>query len=114
MRTIIAGSRNINNYTTVRCAIENSGFTPTVVISGGARGVDKFGEMYAKSRGIKLEIYPANWNKFGKSAGYKRNYQMAQLSDALIAIWNGKSKGTAHMINLAKSKNLKVHVYHVY
>ena len=111
MRTIIAGSRSCKNFNIVRDVINNCEIIPTVIISGGARGVDKFGEMYAKSRGIELEVYPAQWDTYGKSAGYRRNEQMAELADALIAIWDGHSKGTRHMINTAYFKRLKVYVY---
>lgn len=58
---------------------------------------------------IPLELYPADWNGYGKSAGYRRNVQMAQVADALIAITNG-SPGTKHMIDIANEKGLKVFV----
>lgn len=53
---------------------------------------------------------PADWNKYGKSAGYKRNEQMAIYADACLAFWDGKSKGTKHMIGLAKRHNLRLKV----
>lgn len=80
------------------------------VVSGGAKGADKLGEKYAKLKGYDLVIFPANWDKEGKSAGYIRNLQMAEYADALVAFWDGKSKGTANMINLAKQKNLRTKV----
>jgi hypothetical protein len=81
-----------------------------IIISGGAKGADKLGEVYAKDRRFTAEIYPADWEKFGKSAGYKRNVQMADIANALIAFWDGESKGTKHMIDIAKKKNLAVRV----
>ena len=59
------------------------------IASGAAKGADKLGEQYAKERGFKLTKFPANCNKYGKTAGPKRNQQMAQYADALIAIWDG-------------------------
>jgi hypothetical protein len=68
------------------------------------------GEKYAKEEGFDLEIYPAQWDKYGKSAGFRRNEQMAKIADALIAFWDGKSHGTKHMIDIMNEKNLQVKV----
>jgi hypothetical protein len=81
-----------------------------VIISGAARGADRLGEKYAKERGYKVIRVPADWNRYGKSAGYIRNKEMAESSDALVAFWDGKSKGTKNMIDLAKEYGLKVRV----
>lgn len=111
MKTIIAGSRGITNLRVVEKAIEDSGFEITEVVCGGARGVDDLGRKWAgNGNRIPVKMFPANWDAFGKSAGYKRNVQMAEYADALIAIWDGKSRGTMHMINIAKEKKLKVFV----
>ena len=110
MRVIIAGSRDDIIYSDIVEAIKESGFDISVVISGDARGADRFGERYAKENGIEVEKYPADWDKYGKSAGYIRNSQMADIADALIAVWNGTSKGTEHMINIARKKGLLVFV----
>lgn len=115
MRTIIAGSREVNSPTLAYCfvvkAIHQAGWTPTTIISGGARGIDRAGELYANTHSIPLEVFPADWDKYGKSAGYLRNAQMADKAEALIAVWDGHSQGTANMIELAKEKGLRVHVY---
>ena len=113
MRVIIAGSRDDIIYSDIVEAIKEYGFDISVVISGDARGTDRFGERYAKENGIEVEKYPADWDKYGKSAGYIRNSQMADIADALIAVWNGTSKGTEHMINIARKKGLLVFVYEV-
>lgn len=113
MKVIIAGSRDIASYRLVKEAIRNSGFEITEVVSGHARGVDSMGELYAEQNGIDLVIFPANWNKYGKSAGHKRNYKMAMYADALIAIWDGESKGTKGMIDIATEKGLKVFVWKI-
>lgn len=115
MRTIIAGSRTITAYSEVLDALNlarHEGIYVTTVISGTARGVDQLGERYAREANLPLEKYPADWEKHGKSAGYKRNEQMASIADALIAVTNG-SPGTRHMIEIAKRKGLLVFVKEV-
>ena len=112
MKVIIAGSRTFNNYNLLcqNCDRALSFQTEIEIVSGTANGADKLGEKYAKERGYLIKQFPANWDKYGKSAGYKRNEEMAKYADALIAFWDGKSKGTKHMIDLAKRHELKVMV----
>lgn len=112
MKVIIAGSRDFNNYTLLKnnCDILLSITKENIeIVSGGARGADSLGERYAHENNLQLKIFPANWN-LGKHAGFLRNKEMADYADALIAFWDGKSKGTKMMIELAKSQNLKVKV----
>ena len=111
MKTIIAGSRTISDYAVVADAVKASGFEVTEVVSGAAQGVDKLGEIYAQKNNVSLKRFPAEWDKYGKSAGYRRNEQMAEYAESLIAIWDGKSKGTKHMIDIATRKNLKVYIF---
>ena len=113
MKTIICGSRTINDYREIDTAIQASGFHITTVISGGARGVDRMGEIWARTHNRLLKIYPANWRKYGNSAGYLRNDEMAEVADAVIALWDGVSKGTKHMIDTAERKGLAVYVHRV-
>lgn len=113
MRTIIAGSRTITSLETVKRAVEACGWTITTVVSGAARGVDKLGERWAWQNNIPVDPYPAQWKKFGDVAGYIRNGEMAKNADALIAVWDGMSGGTANMIKQARERNLKVFVYKV-
>lgn len=113
MRTIIAGSREGANINHIYDAVEKSGITPTVVISGTARGVDRLGEEWAKDNSVPIERYPADWDKYGKKAGYLRNSQMAEIAEALIAIWDGISPGTENMISLATKKKIFVYVYRI-
>lgn len=80
------------------------------IISGTANGADKTGEIYASARGHKVIHMPAQWDTYGKSAGYKRNVQMAEAADAVICFWDGKSRGTKHMIDIAKDKGLPLRV----
>lgn len=97
----------------VAAAVGKCGWSPTVVLSGTARGADRFGEEYAKENGLAVERYPAEWEKFGKSAGYKRNSLMATKAEALVAVWDGESRGTKHMIDIAKKAGLKVYVHSI-
>ena len=113
MRVIIAGSRTITDPTIVALAVEGSGFNVTTVVSGGAHGVDYLGEEYAVANALNCTVYPADWDTHGKQAGFLRNMKMAANADALIAIWDGKSKGTAHMIEIAAIEGLQVHLHMV-
>ncbi len=110
MKTIIAGSRTIKDYSIILEAIKLSSFIITTVISGGAVGVDKFGEQYAKENDVPIIQMIPDWS-LGKRAGILRNIDMANIGEALIAIWDGKSKGTEHMIKEATKKKLKVFVH---
>lgn len=114
MRTIIAGSRDVTNYNELIKAIQECTWKPTTVLCGLARGVDMLGERWAKENDIDVEYYIANWNKYGKKAGYVRNEEMAKNADALIALWDGKSRGTAHMVDLACEYGLDIFVQRVY
>lgn len=111
-RVIIAGSRDFNDYQTLTeiCDFMLSRKSNFEVVSGAARGADALGEQYAKERNMKIHKYPADWSQ-GKGAGYLRNETMAKNADGLIAFWDGKSKGTKHMIDLAKKYNLKIKIH---
>lgn len=117
MRIIVAGSRTfanldwIDGVELVRSTVESSLFTTNVIVSGGADGIDTFAEMYAEEEDLPLVVYEAEWDKYLKAAGPKRNIRMAQNADALVAIWDGKSTGTHHMIKTAKKRGLKIYVH---
>lgn len=113
MKVIVAGSRSIVEYETVKKAIDDSNFNIDTVISGCARGVDTFGEQWATENNIKIERFPADWNRYGKRAGYLRNEEMAKVADALIAVWDGESRGTGHMIKLAQKYNLRIYIHNI-
>jgi hypothetical protein len=81
-------------------------------MSGHAKGADLLGEQFANEQGLTLEVYPANWKSHWRSAGFKRNELMGDIANGLIAFWDGRSHGTKHMIEYAKSKGLNVHVFH--
>jgi len=109
MKTIIAGSRSIDNYKELCNLIKESDFIITEVISGGAKGVDKLGERYAIEHNINLNIMNAQWQLYGRSAGYIRNQQMSSYADALILLWDGVSKGSLNMLNIATKDKLFIY-----
>jgi hypothetical protein len=111
MKVIIAGSRDFDDYNELCMFCDHvlQNQTDIEIVSGTAKGADQLGERYAIERGYKITRFPADWDK-GRSAGYIRNEEMAKYGDALIAFWNGMSKGTEHMINLAKQYNLKIRI----
>ncbi len=107
MRTIIAGSRTLC-LSDVEKAMSECGWLPTVVISGTAGGVDKAGEIWAKARGIPVEQYPANWQRYGKASGFVRNSQMVKVAEAGVFVWDGVSKGVMQCCKEATRKGLRV------
>lgn len=111
MKTIIAGSRTITNPQIVRNAILAAGWPITEVVCGGARGVDDLGALWAKENGVPVKLMRADWTLHGKAAGPIRNDEMAKYAEALIAVWDGQSRGTKHMIESARERGLKVCVY---
>ena len=108
MKLIIAGGRQFNDYdllcTHVSKLIVDT--SKNEIVSGMADGADSLGVRYAEENNVSLIKMPADWNKHGKSAGYKRNEEMAKIADACICFWDGESRGTKHMIDLAKKYNL--------
>jgi hypothetical protein len=113
MKVIVAGSRGITDHELVRKAMNSvwREVGPYEVVSGMARGVDSVAAVLAHKAGIVVHQRPADWDRYGRRAGYLRNEQMAEEADVLIAIWDGKSKGTDHMIRLATKKGLRVFVW---
>lgn len=105
-KVIIAGGRDFDDYDLLLKSLKHFNFE---VVSGMAKGADALGVKLAKDFGLKLHCFPAKWS-MGRQAGYLRNAQMAKFADALIAFWDGSSKGTGHMIKLAQDHGLKVKV----
>lgn len=81
-----------------------------VIVSGGCAGADLLGERYAKENGYSIDRYPAEWKEYGKIAGIMRNAVMADNADALIAYWDGISRGTKNMIDEARKRGLAVRI----
>lgn len=113
-KVIIAGCRDFTDYELLRekCDyhLQNLRLEDIVIVSGHASGADSLGERYAQERGFQLETYPADWQAHGRAAGPIRNAKMANVAHALIAFWDGKSRGTKNMIDTAKKHNLQVAV----
>jgi predicted Rossmann fold nucleotide-binding protein DprA/Smf involved in DNA uptake len=112
MKVIIAGSRTFTDYELLceKCKNILSATSEVEIVSGGAMGADKLGEKFAEENGYQIARFPANWNEFGKQAGMLRNQQMADYADALIVFWDGKSRGTLNMIELARKKNMPIRI----
>lgn len=110
MKVIIAGSRGIIDKNIVNQAIKDSGFKISEILCGCAKGVDDLGRQYGKENDIPVVEYPANWTKYGNAAGIMRNIVMSKKCDALIAVWDGKSRGTKHMIECIEKLNLPKYV----
>ncbi len=114
-RVIIAGSRTFTDYDRLAAFMDqwtldnDMGPDNTEFISGEAVGADTLGKKWALSRGYKVLLYPADWNKYGNYAGYVRNREMADSATHLVAFWNGVSNGTTHMLTTARGRKLKVH-----
>lgn len=110
MKVVIAGSRDITDSAILEKAIAESGFTITKLVCGMARGADMLGYAWALANRVPIEEYPANWNKYGKSAGMKRNREMAKIAEAAIILWDGISPGTKMMIDECRKRDIPVHL----
>lgn len=114
MKTIIAGSRSIKDYDKVAEVINtfHEKHPITEVVSGGAQGVDTLGEVWAERNGIPFKQFLAEWDIYGRSAGYRRNEEMGDYADCLLAIWDGKSRGTKHMIDYMRERGKEYSVWY--
>lgn len=108
MKVIVTGGRDITDYATVCDAIERSGFDVTEIVSGAARGVDALGERWALERRVRVTRFPADWSTHRRFAGPYRNHEMAEYADALVLVWDGKSKGSADMLRQAQGRGLPI------
>ena len=105
MKVAVVGSRNFNDIDLI---VDTLGqYKIGEIISGGAAGADSLAEDFADAAGIKKTIFKANWEKYGRSAGYIRNIDIISNCDICIAFWDGKSRGTKHSISLCKKHNKK-------
>ena len=110
MKLAIVGSRDFNDYEFLKKKVDElrKQYDIDEIVSGGARGADSLAERYANEHNLKLKIFPADWKKYGKSAGYIRNKQIWEYADIGIAFWDGKSPGTKHSIKLSDKLNKKL------
>lgn len=110
-KIIIAGGRDFDDYNRLEDIM--FAYTPCTieVACGLARGADAVGKCWAEEEGVKIRLFPADWDTWGKAAGHIRNREMAKYADVLVAFWDGKSKGTKGMIDVALELGLEVHVF---
>lgn len=115
-KVIIAGGRDFNDYELLKEYMDSylekyiKLKYRIIIISGTARGADSLGERYAEERGFEIIRKPAQWDLYGKSAGYRRNAEMADIADSCVTFWDGKSRGTKHMIDLANKRKIFLRV----
>ena len=114
-RVVIAGCSDYTNYDELKeyvdmCLSNIREENEIIIVSGGAKGADSLGEQYANENGFEVELHLADWDKYGRGAGPRRNKEMAEVSDFVICFWDGKSRGTKSMIEYAKQLNKPVRV----
>ena len=112
-KVIIAGGRDFTDYNLLVSSMDfylSDVKEEIEVVCGEARGADSLGKRYALEKGYSVKSFPANWNKYGKPAGFIRNKEMAEYADAVVCFWDGVSRGTANMVNLAKEYSLPLRI----
>jgi len=114
-RVVLAGGRDFADYDLLRTSVlsflgDKIKTRQIVVVSGHARGADSLGERFAAEFSFSCELHEADWKAHGRAAGIIRNEQMATCSDALVAFWDGRSRGTKSMIDFARLYGLDVRV----
>jgi len=108
----IVGSRSFTDYAVFKAKLsEVSISSDDTIVSGGAKGPDSMAEKYASERGMKTIIHKPDWDRYGKSAGFLRNQLIIDDADLVIAFHDGKSRGTASSISLAKKSNKPLIVF---
>ena len=107
MRLAVVGSRTIN-----KIDFESYiNFIPSLIVSGGANGVDTISEKWANSKGIKTLIFKPEYKRYKKAAPLVRNKQIVESCDVLFAFWDGKSKGTMNAVHYAKELGKDVKIF---
>lgn len=114
-RVIVAGSRDFSEYDLMSRELdklfnESKEFAghDVKIISGMADGADSLAIRYADERKLTKILFPANWKRFSRVAGFLRNEDMLSVATHLVVFWDGKSSGTNHMIEIAKAKGIPV------
>jgi hypothetical protein len=112
MKLAVIGSRSFNDYNMLKEKLDklNSRKKIRMIVSGGAAGADCLAEQWAGENDVEVKVFFPDWEKYGKPAGFIRNKQIIDSADAVIAFWDGQSRGTQHSINLAKARGIPVHV----
>lgn len=109
----VIGSRTFDYYPDMKSMLDAIHCKHGIdkIVSGGAKGADNLAERWADENGVEKLIILAEWDKYGPSAGYKRNALVEQAADAVVAFWDGKSKGTKHCVDLFAKNNKKVAIW---
>lgn len=113
MNLAVVGSSGFKDYnilSTVVCELRKI-YKISTIVSGGSKGADTLAEIYAKENKLNMLIFPAEWDKYGKSAGFIRNSTIWDNSDLGVAFWDGKSKGTAHSFKISEKQNKLLYVF---
>lgn len=114
-RLVVAGSRDFNDYTLLSAELDKLlvGKTNITIVSGTARGADRLGERYAAEHNLRIERFPAEWEKYHKGAGPIRNMKMVQSADAVIVFWDNESSGTKNIIECAHKQDIPYRIVRV-
>lgn len=107
MKTAVIGSRSLSIKNLENYLPENV----TEIVSGGAKGIDTDAKNYALENNIPIKEFLPDYNRYGRSAPLKRNLEIIEYADIVIAFWDGISKGTEFVIDSCKKRNVKVIVY---
>lgn len=115
MKLIVAGGRDFTDtnrmIADLQKLVESGEITDSPeLVCGMARGADMLAYSLWTNNRMPIHNFPANWNKHGKSAGYKRNQEMGEFADAAVCFWDGNSKGTKHMIDIMNRLNKPVYI----
>ena len=115
LKLIVAGGRDFNDYELLSkvimdLALKEYADKAVSIVSGMAKGADSLGYMFAVENNVRKYIFPADWNKYGKRAGMLRNKEMGNFADALVAFWDGQSRGTHQMIQFMGELGKPVHI----
>jgi len=104
----VIGSRSFSDYKILEETLDTTTGLSQIV-SGGSKGADSLAEEYAEKRQIPIVIFKPDWKQYGKGAGIVRNRKIIEVADMVVAFWDGKSKGTANSLTMAKSKGIPIH-----
>ena len=113
MKVIICGGRSLDDYSLVKNVMDEVAARIDIneIVCGEARGADSLGKRWAIENGIQIVSFPADWNRHGRAAGAIRNEEMGNYADYVVAFWDGKSRGTKHMIHYMEQNNKHGEVY---
>jgi len=115
MKVLVTGDRNWTSYRRIREVLEKLDPRPEILVQGGARGADTIAAMIGYRLGMEVREYKADWEKYGPSAGQRRNIEMLvkEMPDLVLAFHENieKSKGTRHMIRIARDERIPVRLF---